>query len=187
MFILLVGRIMYLVIASNFHNYEERIWQPYQQGDSLLFFNNKGDSIRCGIYSIRSFSNPSDPLLLLNHRIYSTFVSTTDFLDAIINIHEELGVKTIYFEPPFQRGRIRIIENEKNQENLDSIKYNQMDLLKISPHPKDVKIEPYQKMIYWSSQYGYVKIFYSDNVVWELMEFKRNGKTLYKKNDDELK
>lgn len=181
-FFLLFGRILYLVIASNIHNYSDKIWQPYQQGDSLVFFNNKGDTIRWGISQIDTRSNPSDPLLLLNHRIYSTFVSTMSNFDAIIHIREEESIKTIYFEPRFRRGCIKVIEDEKNHTNLDSIKYNQMDLFKITPHPTDLRIEPYQKTIYWSSQYGYIKIFYSDGVVWELKSLSRNGLIIYDHN-----
>lgn len=182
-FFLLIGRILYLVIASNIHNYSDKIWQPYQQGDSLVFFNNKGDIIRWGISQIDTRSNPSDPLLLLNHRIYSTVVSTMSNFDAIIHIREEEGIKTIYFEPRFRRGSIKVIEDKKNHTNLDSIKYNQMDLFKITPHQTDLRIEPYQKTIYWSSQYGFIKIFYSDGVVWELKSLSRNGQIIYDHNN----
>ncbi len=182
-FILLIGRILYLVIASNTHNYEEQVWQPYQQGDSLFFFNNIGDTVRWGIFQVDNRSNPSDPLLPLSHRRYSTTVSTTDYFDAIIDIDEELGIKRINFEPRFCRGYIRVLDNEKFKNNVAPIRYNQMDLLRITPHETDLRIEPYQDSIYWSTQYGYIKVFYSNGVIWELKSFERNGEVLYESKD----
>lgn len=182
--LLLIGRILYLVIVVNIHNYDEPVWQPYQQGDSMVFFNNRGDTVCCGIYSIENVSNPSSPLSPLEHWIFSTFVNTSEF-ETIIDVSEELGVKRIDFEPLFQRGNIEVIEGEKNQTNLGSINYNQMDLLKITPHPNDLLIEPYLQMIYWSSQYGYVKVFYSDGEIWELNTLNRNGEIIYELHNEQ--
>lgn len=179
----LLGRILYLVICSYSHNYTDKIWQPYQEGDSLEFFSNKGDTVKWGISQIKNISNSSDPLLLLNHRIYSTFVGTIRNFDAIIHIREELGNKTIYFEPRFRRGYMRVIANEKSQKNVTSIRYNQMNLLKITAHETDLRIEPFQDSIYWSTQYGYIKVFYSDGVIWELKSFEKNGQIIYELNN----
>lgn len=175
----LLGRILYLVICSYTHNYTDKVWQPYQVGDSLTFSSNKGDTVTWGISQINSYSNSSDPLLLLTHRIYSTFVSTIGNFDAIINIDVEQGIKTIYFEPRFRRGTIKIIDNEKIKKNVAPIRYNQMDLFRITPHETDLRIEPYQDSIYWSTQYGYIKVFYSNGIVWELQSLTRNGEVIY--------
>lgn len=141
------------------HVYDDDIWQPYQVGDSIEFINNNGEIFKRGISSVRNRNNPSDPLLILNHRIYSTFVGTIKDIDAIVDITSEEGIKTIYFEPPFRRGFIQVIENEPNQKNLLPIRYNNLDLYKITPHEKDLRIEPYQDSIYWSHLFGYIKVF----------------------------
>ncbi len=172
-------RVTYLVVISLTHNYTDNVWQPYQVGDSLTFINNKGDSVKWGISEIEESSHPSDPLLVLNHRIFSTFVSTIDNFDAIVHIRVESGQKTVIFEPRFRRDKISLIENEKNQNNVESRKYNQMDVLRITPHDKDFKSPPYLDSLYWSSQFGFIKVLYSDGETWELKSFERKGKVIY--------
>ncbi|MBQ7238556.1 MAG: hypothetical protein IJS20_07175 [Bacteroidales bacterium] len=172
-------RVTYLSVISWTHDYTDKVWQPYQVGDSLTFINNKGDSVKWGISEIEECSHPSDPLLVLNHRIFSTFVSTIRNFDAIVHIREESGQKTVILAPRFRRDRISLIENEKNQKNVESRKYNQMDVLVITPHEKDFKSPPYLDSLYWSSQYGFIKVFYSDDECWELKSFVRKGEIIY--------
>ncbi len=173
-------RLAYLAIDSWTHDYTDKVWQPYQVGDSLTFINNKGDSVKWGISNIEDVSNPSDPLLFLNHRIFSTFVSTIGNFDAIVDISVESNVKTICFEPRFRRDRISVYEGKKNRsKNVFSREYNQLKVLRISPHDKDFKSPPYLDSLYWSSQFGFIKVFYSDRETWELKSFDRKGKVIY--------
>lgn len=160
-------------------DYNNKKWQPYQQGDTLTFLSSNGDTAKWDILQIEKVHNPSDPLLLWKPWIYSTFVCTKKDLGGIIvNISIKSGKRTIILEPCFRRGTLRIKENETK---LTKMKYHHSEVLVLKPDHDDWHGDPYLQTVYWSPQYGYIKVFYSDSTEWELISFIRNGISLYKR------
>jgi hypothetical protein len=172
---LLFGRILFLLLCILSHNYGDRVWQPYQEGDSLIYYNNHGDTVKLIISQIQKKSFPSEQLLPFSHWKYRTMVDIAPQNHTIVDIITELGKKRVYLSPPFSRNNIFIGEEETS---LETFQYNQMDVIKIERYEKDWH-DPYVKTIFWSSQFGYIKVFYSDGETLELQSFTRNGKCKY--------
>ena len=175
--LLLIGRILFLKISPYFHDYEDEVWQPYQQGDSLVYINNKGDSISWIISQIHNKDNPSDPLLPLVHRLYSTSILVKPWDNPIVSIKTDLGHKSVWFWPPFHDGVY--IYTKIDETSFETIRYNQMDVIILAQYREDWHGKPYAQKIYWSSQLGYIKVFFSDGETCELQSFTRKGKCLY--------
>lgn len=176
--ILLLSREVILIIRSSIHDYNDKLWQPYHSGDSLEFVSNRGDTAKWVIHKILKSNNVESTLFFYNDLMMDTNVKINEF-SSIVFIRTVHGVTSVFFEPEFRRGEIRIIKDEKNPQNLKTIRYNQMELFKITPHEKDVLVEPFLQAIYWSPQYGYIKVIYSDGLEWELSSFTRHGNVLY--------
>ncbi len=180
---LLLLRTVYLAIVCYTHDYNDKVWQPYLVGDTMFFSNNKGDSTEWNIFEIRNGDNFLSPVFFMNPLIISSLVGTNDY-SAVIHIRTYSGQKSIYFHPEFKgRNCIEVREYEKRQKNVSPSRYRNMDILKIIPHEKVFRKEPFLDSIYWSSQYGYIKVFYSDGEIWELKSFKRNGEIVYELNN----
>ena len=172
-------------------NKKDKVWQPYQVGDSMVYVSNKGEMVKDSISEIKKAHNPSDEWAPWKHWIHTVWVRTRRFYPPsrenfrpIIQFDREKLKKTVYYEPSVKDAfRRRVIIKEKHQKNLDTIQYNQHQLYKITPHSQDIINEDGMDSIYWSPQVGFVKVYYHDGDVWELVTFYRGGEVLYKKED----
>lgn len=183
---------LFIIFASQFvmsdcvaFNKKDKVWQPYQVGDSMVYVSNKGEMIMDSIVEIQKTHNPSDEWAPWKHWIHSIWVMTmrSDGRSVIL-FHREKLKKTVYYTPPFKLAPERtVIIKEKHQKNLDTIQYNQHQLFKITPHSQDYSYKDYVDSIYWSPQVGFIKVFYHEGDVWELVTFYRGGEVLYKKED----
>lgn len=177
--LLLIGRLLFVKISPYFHDYEDEVWQPYQKGDSFVFINDKGDSANWVICQIRNRDSPSDPLLPLAHRKYITIVCVDDpdpWKSHIVKIINKLGKKSAEFKFPSSRSSIYVHLDETP---IETLRYNQLEVIQIEKYHKDWEGDPYLQKIYWSSNFGYIKAIYSDGETWELLSFTRDGKCLY--------
>lgn len=187
-----------IIIASQFvmsdcvaFNKKDKVWQPYQLGDSMVYVSNKGEMVMDSISEIKKAHNPSDEWAPWKHWIHTVWVDTRrvyppsrENFRPIIQFDREKLKKTVYYKPQFKLAPERtVIIKEKHQKNLDTIQYNQHLLFKITPHSQDYSYNDYVDSIYWSPQVGFVKVFYHDGDVWELVTFYRGGEVLYKKED----
>ena len=174
--LLLVSRVLFLLFTNLGHNYGDRVWQPFETRDSMVFNSSKGDTVGFCISQIVRYNSPSEPLLPLSHPRISTVVYITSHNRAIVDISTELGKKKVTLNAPFRVSHINVYENEAS---LRCFKINDIDVILLERNETNRDGSPYLQKVYWSSQYGYIRAIYSDGETWELKSFTRNGKSMY--------
>ena len=153
-------------------------WQPYREGDLLVFKSNLGEIDTIIVRSIETYNNPDDPLAFLPNKIQSLFVNGKQ------NILElDAGKKESYIHFTLKLGdkNLRCPNIIKSIKELAKKKSGQNEIIEIEAteyydNLKELNFD--LKNIYWSKEYGYIKLEFKNQYNWELQSFIRNGKNL---------
>lgn len=167
---------------------EDLKWQPYKEGDSLIFESNKNELKTIVVESIESHINPTDPLDVFPEKYETLFVTGKDVPVGIIKINagkEEGG--RIYFELDnlsentlwhpntiYSIGEIKKMKTEY----LSNKEVYKIEAIQSSDNLKDIPFD--LRYIYWSKEYGYVKFEYENDYEWELKSLIRDGIDIWK-------
>lgn len=153
-------------------------WQPYKEGDIIVFESNKGEKDTIKIKRIEIYNNPDDPLAIFPNKLQSLFVIADkgilemDAGKTGVSIHFTIRLGENELKYPNTVLTIKEL-NKKAEQGKDKyvIEANEFyDNMK--DHPFDLRY------IYWSKEYGYLGLVFKDNYSWSLISFIRDGKEL---------
>jgi hypothetical protein len=153
-------------------------WQPYRKGDLLVFKSNFGEIDTIIVRSIETYKNPDDPLAILPNNMQSIFVNGKQNIleidagkkESYIHFTLKLGDK--YLKYPNIVKSIKELDKEKSKQN----KIVAIEAKEYYDNLKELDFD--LKNIYWSKEYGYIKLEFKNEYYWELQSFIRNGKNL---------
>lgn len=159
-------------------------WQPYIEGDTLVFESNKGVFDTVVIKSIEKHSNPDDYLA-----IFPNFTQTLFVIDknAIITLKSYKHNSQIMFDLGLGKNHLMspttILElQNKSISKLKKVSYNDIMCYKIKAEQSisNLKHFPFDlNYIYWNKQYGYVGLEYKNNEIWKLKYMLRKNKNIF--------
>ena len=156
-------------------------WQPYRKGDLLIFKSNTEEIDTIKVRSVETYNNPDDPLAFFPNSIESIFVSgEQNILElqagkncSFIHFTLKLGDKNLKY-PNVVISVKELDQNQSNNNEIVVIKANEY-----YDNLKDLKFD--LKSIYWSKEFGYIKMEFNNEYFWELQSFVRGEKNLMKK------
>lgn len=170
-------------------------WQPYRQGDVLIFESNRKELDTIKIESIEKFTNPDDPLAVFPKKIQSLFVEGVRFHapkkdimgrvyhSSHCNILEMVASKEtayMYFELELGDNKMRYPKTGISLDELEKLIINNDEIqIKAKENADNMKEYPFDlRYIYWSKKFGYLKLEFKDNYIWSLKSFIRDGKEI---------
>lgn len=176
---------------------EDKKWQPYKEGDVLIFKSSKNEVDSIFISKIETSINGDDPLTPKSF-------NQSLFIDADVSLkkpriqnkkpyyRESIGTLSMYAEK--SGSYITFSLNKKN----DTLDYPTLELsidslanlFKIRSKLKYKSIEISLgdnndfshdlKNYWWSKEFGYVRYEFKNGYYWELKKFLRKGKDILK-------
>lgn len=169
--------VLFMVFSctTNKINKNDLEWQPYKEGDVLVFESNKGELDTIDIKSIEVYINPDDPLAVFPKKIESHFVIGQQSILEMTANDENTDIKFT-------------IKLGNNNLKYPGVVVNIQELKKMIPdiHKRYVIVakEYYDNLkdipfdllyIYWSKEYGYLGLEFKGNYIWTLKSFIRDG------------
>ena len=173
--------VMFLFNSCSFYilSKSDLSWQPYKEGDVLIFESNKGEVDTINIKEVEKHTIPNDPFDLFPTMVQTLFV-VAEHSVLEMNIGEtgtsieftlRLGDNDLRY--PCSGLYINDFENKK----IEGGKYK----IEAKENCYNMKDKPFDlRYIYWSKEYGYLGLEFKDNYVWFLKSFVRNGKEIFK-------
>lgn len=151
-------------------------WQPYKDGDVLVFESNKGELDTITIRSIEKYTNPDDPLAVFPNKLQSLFVIGEKNILKI-----SAGKKGTYVNFEICLGKNNLVYpcTIRSINELQNLKINEKDYIVIEAKEdcENLKNRSFDlRYIYWSKEYGYLGLEFKDNYIWSLKSFIREGK-----------
>lgn len=158
-------------------------WQPYKEGDSLVFKSNKGESKTIVVESIESHINPTDPLDIFPNRQETLFVTSEDRDNTtLVNLGAREKGCRIYFKLSrlsestlWHPNTVYYISEIKKMETelISNKEVYKIPAIQSADNLKDIPFD--LQHIYWSKEYGYVKFEYENGYEWTLKFLIRDG------------
>lgn len=170
-------------------------WQPYRQGDVLIFESSRKEIDTIKIESIKIYTNPDDPLAVFSKKTQSLFVeglrSHAPKKDIMGNIYHsshcnilKIGASKetayMYFELELGSDKMRYPTTVVSVDELENLSVKNEEIeIKAKENYDNMKEYPFDlRYIYWSKNLGYLKLEFRDNYSWKLKSFLRDGKEL---------
>ena len=150
-------------------------WQPYKDGDVLVFESNKGELDTITIRSIEKYTNPDDPLAVFPNKLQSLFVIAQK---SVIEMRANKGGTSIHFTIRLGINHLKYPSTVVDVKELENVKMKEgRYIIEAKEYYDNMKDVPFDlRYIYWSKEYGYLGLEFKDNYIWSLKSFIRDGK-----------
>lgn len=155
-------------------------WQPYEEGDTLIFQSSAGVLDTVAIKSVEKYTNPEDPLCIICDWNQSLFVSGAR---TILDMHTSKWGTSLHFILHLEEDTFRYSSLSIKTSQLSNLKSEERHIYKLIPKQADAN-ESFPSdlgCIYWSKKLGYIELEYKNGFKWTLKSFKRGGKELLSK------
>jgi len=153
-------------------------WQPYKEGDKLIFESNRGELDTIQIEEIKIYSNPNDPLAVFPKMRQTLFVIGERSI-----LEMRAGENGSYIEFTVRLGsnnlkypNVVLNIKEMNEMNQDQNNQYKIEAKEYYDNMKDRVFD--LRYIYWSKKWGYMSLKFKDNYEWHLKSFIRDGKNI---------
>lgn len=196
LFTILIISLMLLSCKSYRLSKNDLEWQPYKEGDVLVFVSNKGEADTIQIKNIDIHTNANDPLAIFPTMLQSLFVSGVYYHEPkkdimgrmynssyrdILEMESNNTGSYITFTLHLGNHKLRYPRTLLTIKELGNLKEeNCQYIIEAKEHYDNMKDYPFDlRYIYWSKVYGYLGLEFKDNYVWTLKSFMREGKEIY--------
>jgi hypothetical protein len=158
-------------------------WQPYIEGDILIFESNKREQDTIVIKSIEIHNNPDDPLAVFPNCVQSLFVVGKI---ELLKLHAGKNGSKVEFKMRIGNNKLRYpgVILYLNQDKIDKLiktKFINKEVYKIEAEESrnNMKGRPFDlQFLYWSKEYGYLGLEFKEEYIWELKSFIRDGQNI---------
>ena len=173
-------------------------WIPYKVGDILIFESNTNLVDTIFIKDIDKHTNPDDPLDFFPNYSTANVISgeitltnpittslgtkiTKDYVDILeLSSGRDSDYLILSFKKrrdtlAYSRITLKISDLEKQFENKSEFESIQLDPAIYDDFKSDVKY------VFWSKKFGYTKYQFKNGHIWELSQFIRDSKNIFKK------
>lgn len=160
-------------------------WQPYREGDILIFESNKKEIDTIKIESIEIYTNPNDPIALFPEKSQTLFVSDEN-LEVLILQAGKNGTD-VHFPIRLGKRPLNYPCTILNLQKLKRVKRinSSIVLIEAFENCDNMKDRSFDlSNILWSKEFGYLKMEFKDDYSWELKSFVRGGKEIL--NNDSM-
>ena len=191
-----------LAFASCGRSYEIRdethIWQPYREGDILVFESSSGITDSIFIQKIETYTNPNDPLAIFPTKFQTMFVVgemtlRKPFVSTIGKLVTKEHVTLIEIRSGKENDRLHLtIRRPRDTTHFPTTvlqipELNLMEASSIERNKFTIEAKEYYDNLrnsddvnsyYWSKKLGYLGYELDNGEVCELTQFWRNGEDI---------
>lgn len=158
-------------------------WQPYLEGDQLVFESSEGELDTIEIIHIQLFKAEDDPLAIFPNVFETLYVTgkgrsilsieASDKGTSRVSFNLKLGES--YMKYPAMYCDVDEIQPTKNRKPLGE--FTEYFKIKTAERYENIQDYPFDlRYIYWSNKYGYLGLEFKDEYIWSLKSFIRDGK-----------
>lgn len=154
-------------------------WQPYKVGDKLVFKSNKDEMDTIQIKSVEIHNAENDPLALFPSILQSLYV--IDNKREILELSSSKPGSNILFSIKLGKNNLKYPSTILSIKEMSILETKNgkyiIEATEFYDNMKDVSFD--LRYIYWSKEFGYLGIEYSDNYIWTLKSFIRDGEEIF--------